>query len=95
MVQAYNRLSPEFRKRLHGLKAVHSGKEQVNASLSSGSVARRDPVVSEHPIVRTHPVTGEKALYVNPQCKLSLMIFKDSEADIFPSLNSHPPYCWI
>lgn len=24
-VEAYNRLSPEFRKRLHGLKAVHSG----------------------------------------------------------------------
>ena len=24
-VEAYNRLSPEFRKRLHGLKALHSG----------------------------------------------------------------------
>ena len=80
---------------VYPLSSGSSGKEQVNASLSSGSVARRDPVVSEHPIVRTHPVTGEKALYVNPQCKLSLMIFKDSEADIFPSLNSHPPYCWI
>jgi sulfonate dioxygenase len=69
MVQAYKRLSPEFRKRLHGLKAVHSGLEQVNASLNGGGIARRDPVTSEHPIVRTHPVTGEKALYVNPQCK--------------------------
>ncbi|PTU17601.1 hypothetical protein P175DRAFT_0496315 [Aspergillus ochraceoroseus IBT 24754] len=28
MAQAYNRLSPEFRQRLHGLKAVHSGVEQ-------------------------------------------------------------------
>lgn len=69
MVQAYKRLSPEFRKRLHGLKAVHSGVEQVNASLNGGGIARRDPITSEHPIVRTHPVTGEKALYVNPQCK--------------------------
>ncbi|KAJ5118663.1 hypothetical protein N7526_010300 [Penicillium atrosanguineum] len=34
MVQAYKRLSPEFRKRLHGLKAVHSGIDQVNASLN-------------------------------------------------------------
>lgn len=25
-VEAYNRLSPEFQKRLHGLKALHSGK---------------------------------------------------------------------
>lgn len=71
MVQAYKRLSPEFRKRLHGLKAVHSGIDQVNASLNGGGIARRDPITSEHPIVRTHPVTGEKALYVNPQCKIS------------------------
>lgn len=69
MVQAYKRLSPGFRERLHGLKAVHSGLEQINASLNGGGIARRDPVTSEHPIVRTHPVTGEKALYVNPQCK--------------------------
>ena len=25
--EAYNRLSPEFRKRLHGLKAIHSGED--------------------------------------------------------------------
>ena len=72
---AYRRLSPEFRKRLHGLKAVHSGIEQVNASLNRGGIARRIPITSEHPIVRTHPVTGEKALYVNPQCKFSLSIY--------------------
>lgn len=52
----YQRLSPEFRKRLHGLKAVHSGIEQVNSSLNRGGVARRTPITSEHPIVRTHPV---------------------------------------
>lgn len=69
--EAYNRLSPEFKKRLHGLKAVHSGIEQVSASKAKGSICRREPVTTEHPIVRTHPVTGEKALYVNPQCKTS------------------------
>lgn len=57
MAQAYRRLSPEFRKRLHGLKAVHSGIEQVNNSLNKGGIARRDPITSEHPIVRTHPVS--------------------------------------
>lgn len=56
MALAYARLSPEFQKRLHGLRAVHSGVEQVNSSLNSGGIARRDPIVSEHPIVRTHPV---------------------------------------
>lgn len=78
MALAYRRLSPEFQKRLHGLRAVHSGIEQVNASLSRGGIARRDPITSEHPIVRTHPVTGEKALYVNPQCE-SPFLFRESK----------------
>lgn len=55
-VKAYERLSPEFRKRLHGLKAVHSGFEQAASSLARGGVVRRDPVQHEHPLVRTHPV---------------------------------------
>lgn len=68
-VEAYNRLSDGFKERLHGLKVVHSGIEQVEASKARGSICRREPVTHEHPLVRTHPVTGEKALYVNPQCK--------------------------
>lgn len=68
-VQAYNRLSPLFQERLHGLRATHSGIEQVNAAAARNSIKRREPVVNDHPIVRTHPATGEKALYINPQCK--------------------------
>jgi sulfonate dioxygenase len=66
--EAYRRLSPAFRERLHGLRATHSAVEQANASLGRGGIARREPVVNEHPVVRTHPATGEKAIYVNPQC---------------------------
>lgn len=69
MVEAYRRLSPDFRERLHGLKAVHSGIEQAESAKSRASYVRRDPVSNIHPLVRTHPATGEKALYVNPQCK--------------------------
>jgi len=68
-VEAYNRLSPAIKERLHGLKAVHSGFEQAEFSLKRGSVVRREPVQNVHPIVRTHPVTGEKALFVNAGCK--------------------------
>ncbi|CAF3477589.1 unnamed protein product [Fusarium graminearum] len=80
-VEAYNRLSPTFQKLLHGLKATHSGIEQVNASVKKGSIKRREPVVNEHPIVRTHPVTGEKSLYVNPQFTRSIVGLKKEESD--------------
>ncbi|ORY59742.1 uncharacterized protein BCR38DRAFT_488758 [Pseudomassariella vexata] len=80
-VEAYNRLSPLFQERLHGLKATHSGIEQVAAAVARGSINRRDPVVSEHPIVRTHPATGEKALYVNPQFTRDIVGMKKEESD--------------
>ncbi|KAM7207171.1 hypothetical protein V8F20_002437 [Naviculisporaceae sp. PSN 640] len=80
-VEAYNRLSPLFQERLHGLKATHSGIEQVNAAVARGSINRRDPVVNEHPIIRTHPVTGEKAIYVNPQFTRDIVGLKKEESD--------------
>ncbi|CAG8976918.1 hypothetical protein HYALB_00011867 [Hymenoscyphus albidus] len=81
-VEAYNRLSPAFQERLHGLKAIHSGIEQVEASRSKGGAVRREPVTTEHPLVRTHPATGEKALYVNPQFTRSIVGYKQEESDM-------------
>lgn len=68
-VEAYNRLSEPLKERLHGLKAVHSGFEQAEFSKSRDGVVRREPVKNEHPLVRTHPATGEKALFINAGCK--------------------------
>ncbi|MCJ1372976.1 hypothetical protein MMC20_004202 [Loxospora ochrophaea] len=79
--EAYRRLSPGFQERLHGLKAVHSGIEQAEASRARGSIVRREPVTSEHPLVRTHPATGEKALYVNPQFTRHIVGYKKEESD--------------
>ncbi|KAL2807834.1 hypothetical protein BJX63DRAFT_439840 [Aspergillus granulosus] len=64
-VEAYRRLSPLLKERLHGLKGVHDGVSQVEPYYQAGRLVRRKPVVVEHPLVRTHPVTGEKALFVN------------------------------
>ncbi|ATY63428.1 Taurine catabolism dioxygenase [Cordyceps militaris] len=80
-VQAYKRLSPLFQERLHGLRATHSGIEQVNAAAARNSIKRREPVVNDHPIVRTHPATGEKALYVNPQFTRDIVGLKKEESD--------------
>jgi len=71
-VEAYNRLSEPLKERLHGLKAVHSGFEQAQFSSDKDGVVRREPVKNEHPIVRTHPATGEKALFVNQGCESTI-----------------------
>jgi alpha-ketoglutarate-dependent taurine dioxygenase len=73
-VEAYNRLSPALKERLHGLKAVHSGFEQAEFSKGRNGVVRREPVSNEHPLIRTHPVTGEKALFVNGGCKYTRLL---------------------
>ncbi|KFZ19095.1 hypothetical protein V502_03821 [Pseudogymnoascus sp. VKM F-4520 (FW-2644)] len=80
-VEAYNRLSPALQLRLHGLTAVHSGVEQVEFSRKRGGVVRREPAINEHPIVRTHPATGEKALYVNSGFTRSIVGLKKEESD--------------
>lgn len=41
---------------------------------------RRDPVESIHPVVRVHPVTGEKALWVNEEFVTGLVGFKEEES---------------
>jgi sulfonate dioxygenase len=81
MAAAYRRLSPAFRERLHGLKAVHSGDDQAQSALARGSIVRRAPVSSIHPIVRTHPATGEKALFVNSQFTRQIVGYKKEESD--------------
>ena len=81
-VLAYERLSPVFQQRLHGLKAIHVGSEQANTSAGAGGVVRREAVNSIHPIVRTHPATGEKALYVNPQFTRRIVGMKKEESDM-------------
>ncbi|KAL8711941.1 MAG: hypothetical protein Q9220_003637 [cf. Caloplaca sp. 1 TL-2023] len=84
MVEAYKRLSPGFRERLHGLQTVHSGLEQGQSAASRDSTVRREPVTHVHPLVRTHPATGEKALYINPQSLTvtrSIVGYKKDESD--------------
>lgn len=63
-VAAFKALSPRFRKRLEGLQAVHSNNDGVQQEMKNGeqAVMRRQQLEAVHPVVRLHPVTGEKAL---------------------------------
>ncbi|KAL5521618.1 hypothetical protein ACEPAF_2366 [Sanghuangporus sanghuang] len=62
----YSSLSPGFQQYLEGLSAVHSAAAQAAGSRAAGLHVRRHEVETVHPIVRVHPVTGVKAIYVNP-----------------------------
>ena len=63
MYRAYELLSDPMRQFLEGKTAMHEG-AQVYAGRHGKDPSRQYPV-AEHPIVRTHPVSGKKALYVN------------------------------
>jgi len=67
MYAAYDALSPRFKAFLEGLTATHSGDHVYRRTNALLGLDDRDKVFpkASHPIVRTHPVTGRKALYVN------------------------------
>jgi sulfonate dioxygenase len=62
----YSSLSTHYQKYLEGLQAVHSGVEQANGAKGAGQFVRREPIQTVHPVVRVHPVTGIKSVFVNP-----------------------------
>ena len=66
MYAAYDALSDRMKVYLDGLLAVHDGEENYRGTYKNFGVADK-PVYprAEHPVVRTHPVTGKKALYVD------------------------------
>ncbi|PPR60242.1 MAG: Alpha-ketoglutarate-dependent taurine dioxygenase [Alphaproteobacteria bacterium MarineAlpha4_Bin2] len=68
MYAAYDALSVEMKKFLGGLKAWHSSEKRHKARYGHRGKLR-DGVDTFpnalHPVVRTHPVSGRKALFVN------------------------------
>ncbi|KAK2736436.1 hypothetical protein FQN55_001612 [Onygenales sp. PD_40] len=63
---AYDALSPHMQTYLKGLTALHSADMQAQGSIAAGRPVRREPVTTEHPLVRTNPVTGWNSLFFNP-----------------------------
>lgn len=67
MAQAYTRLPQSVKERIEGLRARHSIEASFGANMpveARHALHQRFPD-AEHPVVRTHPETGEKILFVN------------------------------
>lgn len=84
---AFAGLSPQLQEFLSTLTAVHDGRPQFQGLLDQygeghweGEVLRSlEPV--EHPVVRTHPETGERSLFVNPGFTSHIKELDRSESD--------------
>jgi alpha-ketoglutarate-dependent taurine dioxygenase len=69
---AYDGLSQPFKDLVDGLTAVHDGSRRFGKLLDYVGQGEWDGeaftelVPAEHPVVRTHPETGRRSLFVNP-----------------------------
>jgi alkyl sulfatase len=64
LVAAYEDLSAPIRVLVDGLQAVHKW-HRYDRDVKDG-YDPANPPAAVHPVVRVHPVTGERALFVNP-----------------------------
>ena len=69
LVAAYEGLSPSVRELIDGLRAEHrfglrfAEQDRESAYLKK---VRENPLISVHPVVRVHPETKERGLFVSP-----------------------------
>ena len=92
MYMAYADLPADVKGRIDGLKVVHkydsSRKGTRVARLSAEAMAHLPEAV--HPLVRTHPETGRRALYLNPNRMERLVGLERGESDsLLDELTSH------
>jgi taurine dioxygenase len=101
-IAAYEALPEAMKRRLAGLKAVHrySMRRRIENSprpkLTAAQLAETPDIA--HPIVRTHPYTGRKALYVTAGECIGVEGMPDDEAlDLIAELDAHcvrPEFCY-
>ena len=89
MYAAYDALSDRMKTYLDGLVARHDGEEQYRGRYSSDDAGKSYPR-ADHPVVRTHPETGRKCLFVNPIFTTKILGLPRLESDaVLRMLHQH------
>jgi len=96
MVLAYEALSDGMKRMLDGLVGISSSakaevtKSREDRMATDAKVEKNTELRAEHPVVRTHPETGEKVLYVNYGHTVGFKGMTEAEsAPILDSLFAH------
>jgi len=79
---AYDALSPRMKTYLEGLTALHDGGptyREINAKIGIPDTGKIYPT-AVHPVVRTHPMTGRKTLFVNSWFTVRINELPDDES---------------
>jgi taurine dioxygenase len=85
-VLAYEALSEGMKRLLAGLRGVSSSakadttRTREDRIADSGRADRRQEYLAEHPVVRIHPETGRRALYVNIAHTVRFAGMRDEES---------------
>ncbi|PSK35807.1 hypothetical protein C7M61_004289 [Candidozyma pseudohaemuli] len=79
--EAYKRLSPPLQKFFESLTIIHSNEILQKVAAVRGLLSRDKKVLyTEHPLVRSHPVTGEKSLFFSRGFIHKIKGLKESES---------------
>jgi taurine dioxygenase len=91
MYAAYEALSDRMKAYLEDLTAIHDGEDAYRGTYKNAGVEDKPAYPrAEHPVIRTHPVTGKKALYVNRGFTKRLVgVPRDESAAILLYLYEH------
>ena len=93
MRRAYDDLPNDTKQRIAGLTAVHvyqSKHSERKLMALSPELQAKVPAAVRHPLVRTHPESGRKALYLNPIRIESIDGLEEAEAlELLESLLDH------
>ncbi|KAF8259010.1 hypothetical protein EI94DRAFT_1780769 [Lactarius quietus] len=77
----YSSLSPGLQTYLEILSAVHSAVDVAQSARAMGSPVRRELIETAHPVVRVHPATGWKSVYVSPGWTQRIIGVPEAESD--------------